>query len=315
MYDPFEKGRFPVGVTTLAVADPARDCVFPCEVWYPALTAERDAAAVPGPKPLVVFSHSSGGDRRSATFLCTHLSSHGYVVAAMDHWEAVTPRPAITTDEQLAARIDALIANRVPDIRLLLDHLLGGEWRSELDAGRVGIVGHSFGGWTALATPDVEPRVTAVVALAPGGSAKPKPGIIPAKLDFRWGKRIPTLYLAADQDTSTPLDGIEELFERTPPPRQMVVLNRADHLHFVDDVEQVHEATRAMTFDGAAAWIPGSMAPIAELCSGDQAHLFTRGLTLCHFDAALMGNAAAESLLANDIEAELAARGVDGATR
>jgi predicted dienelactone hydrolase len=258
-------------------------------------------------------SHSSGGNRRSATFLCTHLSSHGYVVAAVDHWEVVAPRPTVTTEEQLAARIGALIANRVPDICLLLDHLLdGGLWRSaDLDAGRVGIVGHSFGGWTALATPDVEPRVTAVVALAPGGSAKPKPGIIPAKLNFRWDRKVPTLYLAADRDTSTPLDGIEELFERTPQPRQMVVLHQADHLHFVDDVEQAHEATRAMTFDGVAAWIPKAMPPMAELCSGDQAHLFTRGLTLCHFDAVLKRNPAAERLLAGDINAELAARGVD----
>ncbi|HEX4701647.1 MAG TPA: dienelactone hydrolase family protein [Pseudonocardiaceae bacterium] len=314
MYDPFDKGPLPVGVTTRAVHDPARDCVFPCEVWYPAVAEERDAAAVPGTYPLVVFSHPSGGHRRSATFLCSHLSGHGYVVAALDHWEVVADRAPATTDEQLAARIDALIANRVPDIRLLLDELLDGDlWRSaDLDPGRVGIVGHSFGGWTALATPDVEPRVKAVVALAPGGSAKPLPGMIPATLDFHWSDRdVPTLYLAADRDTSTPLDGIEELFSRTPAPRRMVVLRRADHLHFMDDVEQVHEATRAMTFDGDAAWIPKAMPPMTELCSGDQAHLFTRGLTLAHFDSVLMGEPAAERLLAGDIQAELAARGVD----
>ncbi|MGZ3520871.1 MAG: alpha/beta hydrolase [Vulcanimicrobiaceae bacterium] len=45
--------------------------------------AVRDAAARPGTYPLIVFSHHSGGHRRTATFLCTHLSSHGYVSR---HW-------------------------------------------------------------------------------------------------------------------------------------------------------------------------------------------------------------------------------------
>ena len=53
------------------------------------------------------------------------------------------------------------------------------------------------------------------------------------------------------------------------------------------------------------------MRPIAELCSGEQAHLFVRGLTLCHMDAILRRQEDAQRFLADDIEAELAARGVD----
>lgn len=102
-YDPFLRGRFPVGVRTIQALDTARDRLFPCEIWYPAAAqhtgqdtapgtqdsftvppggarrtqmAVRDAAAQPGTYPLIVFSHPSGGGRRSATFLCTHLSSH-----------------------------------------------------------------------------------------------------------------------------------------------------------------------------------------------------------------------------------------------
>jgi len=143
-------------------------------------------------------------------------------------------------------------------------------------------VGHSFGGWTALAAPAVEWRISAVVALAPGGSSQPKPGIIPVKLTFTWGRDVPTLYLVAENDTSLPLAGMYELFERTPATKQMVILRRADHLHFMDNVEEVHETVRAMTFPGELAWILKEMRPIAELCSGEQAHLFVRGLTLCH---------------------------------
>ena len=172
-------------------------------------------------------------------------------------------------------------------------------------------MGHSFGGWTALAAPAVEWRISAVVALAPGGSSQPKPGIIPVKLTFTWGRDVPTLYLVAENDTSLPLAGMYELFERTPATKQMVILRRADHLHFMDNVEEVHETVRAMTFPGELAWILKEMRPIAELCSGEQAHLFVRGLTLCHMGAILRRQGEAQRFLVGDMEAELAVRGVD----
>ena len=320
-YDPFLRGRFPVGVRTIQALDTARDRLFPCEVWYPAAAqhagqdlapgtqdsftvpsgdtprrqmAVRDATAQPGTFPLIIFSHSSGGNRRQSTFLCTHLSSHGYVVAALDHSETVAAELARRdgeTGEQKTARAEAWIANRVPDIRFLLDHLLSSAaWDSEasLDPAQIGIVGHSFGGWTALAATDVEQRIRAVVALAPGGSSRPKPGILPVKLTFTWGRDVPTLYLVAENDISLPLAGMYELFERTRATKHMVILRRADHGHFEDEVEQQ-----------------------AELCSREQAHLFVRGLTLCHMDAILRRQEAAQRFWLRDVEVELAARGVD----
>jgi predicted dienelactone hydrolase len=287
MADPFERGPFSVGAQTSEVVDEARGRRFPYEVWRP------EAA---GTFPLVVYSHPSRSHRRAATFLCTHLASHGYVVAAMDHSESVVPELAPRdgeTVEQKHARWDAVIASRVPDVRVLLDHL---------GAGQAGIVGHSFGGWTALAVPEVEPRIAAVVALAPGGNSRPKPGILPATLTFDWGRAVPTLIIAAENDTSIPLAGVREVFERTPEPKRMVILPRADHLHFMDNVEQLHESVRNMAFPGDLAWLPNEMLPIGELCSGEEAHRVTRGLTLAHFDAVLKGSEEARRFLAGDIE-------------
>src|SRR6266508_2439885 len=146
-YDPFVRGRFPVGVRTIQERDTTRDRFFSCEIWHPAgpqyagqdlspatqdvfpfparnetrsQMAVRDAAAQPGSYPLIIYSHHSGGSRRSATFLCTHLSSHGYVVAALDHSETFAPelaRKDRETREQTAARAEAMIASRVPDVR------------------------------------------------------------------------------------------------------------------------------------------------------------------------------------------------------
>jgi predicted dienelactone hydrolase len=247
-YDPFARGPFPVGTRTVEAADVRRGRVFPCEIWYPA------GGAGPGPGPLVVFSHYAGGHRRTATFLCTHLASHGYVAAAVDHSEVVAAELAARAGEtpgERRARIDAVIGSRVPDVRFLLDYLLDGQADGVfVDARRVGLAGHSLGGWTVLATPESDPRVRAVVAMAPGGSSRPRPGVLPLPLTFAWGRDVPVLYLAAEDDVPVPVAGVRELFDRTPATKQMVILRHADHQHFADDVEASHEALRAMTLPG-----------------------------------------------------------------
>lgn len=340
-YDPFLRGPFPVGVRTIETHDRARGRIFPFEIWYPAAArhtgqdlasdtqdkftvpprdtkrqqmAVRDAAAQPGNYPLIIFSHASGAGRRSATFLCTHLASHGYVVAAMDHSEVVAPelrRKEFEPDQERVARWQKVIASRVPDVQFLLDYLLK-HWDSEAQIAptRIAIVGHSFGGWTALALPDVEPRIRTTVALAPGGASNPKPGILPVTLAFDWGCDVPTLYLVADSDTSIPIAGMYELFERTPSTKQMVSLRRADHLHFMDNVEELHEGFRTMPLSAELAAIQKEMRPITELCSREEAHLFTRGLAVAHIDATLKRLPQAQRLLTGDIEAELARRDI-----
>ena len=110
-----------MGVRTIQALDTTRNRLFPCEIWYPAAAqhagedltpqtqdsftvpllngsrrqmAVRNAAVQAGTHRLVIFSHPSGSNRRSATFLCTHLSSHGYVVAGLDHSELLAPELA-----------------------------------------------------------------------------------------------------------------------------------------------------------------------------------------------------------------------------
>src|SRR2546422_10429993 len=83
-YDPFARGRFPVGVRTIQALDTVRNRLFPCEIWYPAAVqhagrdiapgiqdffivpsrdnqqrqmALRTAAAQPGTNPLVTSAH------------------------------------------------------------------------------------------------------------------------------------------------------------------------------------------------------------------------------------------------------------------
>lgn len=339
LYDPFQRGVFPVGVRSFSAVDETRDREFPIEVWYPAAAqhtgddfdrqrqdgfevrgvqrrqlAVRDAAAHPGTYPLIVYSHAAGQHRRAATFLTTHLASHGYVVAALDHTETVEPRlgrQANETEEQKLARWDAVMASRVPDTEFLIGSVLR-LWNTEarMGAERIGIAGHSFGGWTALAVPDVDPRIAAIVAHAPGGASNPRPGILPCKLEFQWGRDVPTLMLAAENDVSLPLSGMCEVFERVPATRQMLVLCRADHLHFMDDVEALHEGFRLMPLPPDLQEMQREMLPLAELTSPEKAQLFVRATTLAHFDAALKNIEAAKRFLAGEIEAALTERAI-----
>jgi dienelactone hydrolase len=244
---------------TFEARDAKRGRTFPIDVWE-------------GDGPLIVYSHPSVQNRRSATYLCEHLCSHGYRVAALDHSESVEPkfkRPAVESEEERVARWQAVIDARVPDIRFLLDQVGAGD--------RVGIVGHSFGGWTALAVPDVDPRIAAIVALAPGGTSNPRPGILPVKLDFRWGREIPTLIVAAENDTATTMDGIFEIFDRAPEPKRLAVLHRADHMHFVDETGKFHEMYRTP-----------EMLPMSELTPPDEAHRLVAEWTRAHFDEFLL---------------------------
>jgi dienelactone hydrolase len=351
-YDPFARGPHPVGVRTSGLVDTERDRPLTVEVWYPADAAHtgadlsdatkdryemfpglpestqdavRDARPIEGRFPLVVFSHGFGGHRRQSTFLCTHLASHGYVVAAMDHTGntvldilqmTLAMRSGVEVPEPLGI-LDAMIAARPRDASFVIDRVLdgsAGDVATLVDADRIGMAGHSFGGgWTTLQTTCVDRRIRAALPLAPAGGATHMPAEpLREALDFAWGREVPTLFLAADKDSLLPLGGMHELLGKTPSSsKRMVVLGNSDHLHFCDNVEQVHEMFRKMPPPGAFEDAAKAVPPIHELFPGAHANDMVRGLGLAHMDAALKANEAAAQLLRGDLKALLAARGVD----
>ena len=270
---PFAPGPLAVRERSVDLRDARRDRDLRVDVWSPASD---------GRSPLILYSHSSGGHRRQSASLCRHLATHGYVVAAADHTgntrADVASRAASGQrlgPDEIDAYVARIVADRVPDLRFVLDELLHDaipELTTRIDPQRIGLLGYSFGGWAVLATPEHDDRVRAIVAMAPAGNSKPLPGIIPATLTFRWKSDVATLFLVADHDRFTPLDGARELLERAPEPKRMFVLKDADHGHFAEEITD-----------------PG--------CSAESAHAFSCGLALAHFDARLKRSAEAARFL------------------
>ncbi|MGQ4601357.1 alpha/beta hydrolase [Nocardia sp. R6R-6] len=133
-----------------------------------------------GPLPVVVYSPGLGTPRWLASGLAADLASRGYVVIGVDH-PGETPAvevhgelmlgtaPAYEDTEYMRRALDI----RVADVHLVLDELaalpvVGGH----VDIDRIAVVGHSYGGLTALAAMRAEPRVRVAVVLdGPAGWA------------------------------------------------------------------------------------------------------------------------------------------------
>jgi dienelactone hydrolase len=147
------------------------------DVWYPARTQAAGSyellpeveAPAPGPAepidvrhPLVVFSHGSGGVRFQSYFLAESLASRGYLVAAPDHTGDTVFDLLAGTQGDLAD----LVASRSADVEATPAAVRS--WRPDLIAGGgMAVVGHSFGGTTALLAGAQLDDVAAVVAIAP----------------------------------------------------------------------------------------------------------------------------------------------------
>lgn len=166
-------------------------------VWYPTTAAEtihRYAAdtatsialnAEPttcARFPLVVFSHGLGGCGTQSLFFTETLAREGYVVVAPDHDDAIcrvdgTPPSSSTVTEPAVTDpgswTDSTYVGRRQDVQLALDTMLStAPWSAQIDAARIGLAGHSLGGYTAVGIAGGWPswkdlRVKAVLGLSP----------------------------------------------------------------------------------------------------------------------------------------------------
>ena len=155
---------YPVGMRQLQYFDPAHGGRYlALALFYPAAISERsaspfrmafftnlrlykDAAVVSDrvKRPLVMFSHGRGSNGLYYAWFAEFLASHGYIVAAPYHYRANTYDSSIV---YLANKLWQRPLDVSLDITFLLEDR---DWAPHIDAGRIGVAGHSQGGFTAL---------------------------------------------------------------------------------------------------------------------------------------------------------------------
>lgn len=334
VYDPFSRGPHPVGVRTATLRDEARSGrELTVEIWYPATDAVRgrdldsatqdrfevlpgfltgsqeavrDAAPRTGHNPLIVFSHGFGTERRQSSFLCTHLASHGYRVCAPDHsGNTMVDMMRVVMERRVlnvGGEVEQMARDRPLDLAFVMRAFDGDT--------NVGVAGHSFGGWTALTTAAREPRVRAVLALAPAGGHGALVGeALADKLELGFDGDVATQLIVADRDSLLPLAGMHDIYRRIAAQKRMFVLLDADHMHFCDRPRTAHEMFR-MVPTLAASFNVQELPPFSELCPEEHALTALRGLGLAHFDAALLGHEQARAFIEEHAMSALARRGI-----
>ena len=217
--EPLEPPRHGVGHATTLLTDAARGGrLIGVDCWYPAdpgdgpvatyavipgvgftASARSDAPPIDGARPLVVFSHGRSGLRTSYVMLCEGLAARGFVVVALDHpgdtlldWMTGTAVDDATNEVQ-----------RVADVKIVIDALLGDPSLlppiASVDASQVAVVGHSYGGFTALAVAAAEapdPRIRGVAGLQPFARSLSRKHI--ARI------AVPTMLVVGLQDQTCP---------------------------------------------------------------------------------------------------------------
>lgn len=184
-----QRGPYAVGTQELQIADDERP--LEATIWYPADNPDGLAArnvyqytlisiegralvnAAPnisdGPYPLVIFSHGSGGLRYQSVYLTEHLASYGFVVMAVDHvGNTILEQGELENFTDFIVLRPQDVLRQIEFAAEVNDSDLGGM----IDLEQIAVVGHSFGGYTTMATGGAQLNTPAIQELGRYGDTE-----------------------------------------------------------------------------------------------------------------------------------------------
>jgi predicted dienelactone hydrolase len=194
-----------------------------------------------GRAPLLAFSHGFKGCNIQSTYFMQAFADAGYIVVAPNHEDAGCDRAGGRggRPEERFGQADnwseETYRERGNDIRRLLDAMRrDSRWSSQVDWSRVGLVGHSLGGYTVLGLAGGWgswrlPNIKAVLAWSPYC----EPYAVKGDLD---GIRVPVMYQGGTRDIGvTPfVRRSGGCFEKTASPAIFVEFQGAGHFAWTD---------------------------------------------------------------------------------
>ena len=285
------------------------------------LDAPLDAKAAP--YPLILFSHGMGGCASQSVFYTENLASFGYIVVAADHKDSamchvdrdpdIKPLKmgwlAIKSGGDLSKTVFALFGDKFKDsgfdfsyrpaeAKAAVDQALA--WNSDsasflkgaMDPDKIGVTGHSLGGYTSLMvggvpflcdqpedknptgcdfsklsldkTPSpccldyvrnsdpMASRDPRIKAMLPLGPAAFFPHLDRAAAEIK----IPVMIISGDQPKmEVPWPPIQEIYDHAPAPKYALRLKKTDHMTIAD---------MALNVPGARLVLPGFRSHFAE---------------------------------------------------
>ncbi|TWT10772.1 hypothetical protein [Reyranella sp. CPCC 100927] len=154
---PRPKVPFNVGLREVVYPDEFEPAGIPTLLWYPTqaqpvpwstgtfiINTRKDAAPAPGRRPLVVLSHGSYGEPYPLHDYAEYLAARGYVVATPKH-------PRDNNADSSGTYSDLQLVGRSRHIARVIDGVLQDPVFGPLvDQQKIGMIGFSAGGFTAL---------------------------------------------------------------------------------------------------------------------------------------------------------------------
>lgn len=274
-----QTGPFAVAVVDREWNDGARNRVVPARLFIPQTAAGQTF-------PVVVFSHGLWADRQSYEYFARHIASHGYVVILPQHpgsdartISCLACDLGLVTDWMLENPVQGglinlpdrnflqssikdpdNLVNRPLDVSFVIDQVAADPALSPVaDASRVGVAGHSFGAYTAMASAGMlvdlpeghggadrsfrDPRITATFAMSAQG-----PGTMGISEGAWFAFGTPAMFLTGTHDYGAGPSA--EAWRRTPfdqisgSDKYLLTINGAGHgtfahpLDLTDSTEQ-----------------------------------------------------------------------------
>ena len=219
-----------------------------------------------GSFPVVLFSHGYASYPEQSSFLTEHLAQWGFIVAAPDHRSrdlASVLADSTGTPSGSSDTTPVVVDSDIDDLDNTLDYLRqqnetpNALLEHHVDMSKVGVLGHSSGGGTAV-TMAGNPAVRTYVALAPVPGTPPtahKPGLV----------------MDGSADMVLPPSEVRQLYDTLPTPKRLIVIKNTGHNVFDDICTVAADGERLTDFlshiTGAGEGLTGWATNVPDGCN------------------------------------------------